>query len=375
MTIDEEEGEEEYKEEDEISHQQDWLVGGGVVDIALNIQTILLIRITGFPGHDPPSQPRVTRPLTPEFDFQYSRDEDDVVVQTSVSHTANPSMPSNQRSSSSPAPPDASPMQLQTHKVQVMMSQPDNVLRCHHKKNGQPRLPDPETLELLHQVKSDKDQPTQRSRTKRSRKLDGPKPTQLAWYGLRWKCFLKDAKGECHAQHALENAFPALVADLPSSVSEVLISVLIAWDQDGKQFEAGIWPQQKSNMARLLYNNLATWQSDLKKSAVSLVPQSYSLIPPPSVPIHERAQWIEHAAAALLKGSLFLHPGLDKCGKTRNFAHPTLRDLVIVFFYTGPYQIARRQPDIFHNQLPTSCLALVGAAVVFLPLLNIIILI
>jgi hypothetical protein len=120
-----------------------------------------------------------------------------------------------------------------------MTSQPDNVLKHHHKKNGQPHLPNPETLESLHQVKSDEDQPTQRTKTKQSRKLNGPKPTQLAWYGPRWKSFLEDAKGECHAQHALENPFPALVADLLSSVSEVLISVLIAWDWDSKQFEAG----------------------------------------------------------------------------------------------------------------------------------------
>ncbi|KAG2738820.1 hypothetical protein P692DRAFT_20882270 [Suillus brevipes Sb2] len=156
-------------DEEEISHQQiGWGGGGGggggLVDVALNIQT-------------------------------------------SVSRTANPSMRSNQRSNSSQAPPDGSLRQPQ--EVQVTMSQPDDILRRHHKKNGQPRLPDPETLELLHQVESDTDQPTQRSKPKRSRKLDGPKPTQLAWYGPRWKCFLEDAKGECRAQHALENPFPA----------------------------------------------------------------------------------------------------------------------------------------------------------------------
>ncbi|KAG2127613.1 uncharacterized protein EDB93DRAFT_1256936 [Suillus bovinus] len=155
-----------------------------------------------------------------------------------------------------------------------------------------------------------------------SMEIRGFKPNAATIATPRWKCFLEDAKGECRAQHALENPFPALVANLPSSVSEVLVSVLIAWDQDGKQFEAGIWPQQKSNMARL-------------KSAASLEPQSYSLIPPASVPIHEHAKWVEHTAAALLEGSLFLHFGLDEYGKTRNFAHPALRDIVIIFFYTG----------------------------------------
>ncbi|KAG1897423.1 uncharacterized protein F5891DRAFT_1191866 [Suillus fuscotomentosus] len=284
-----------------------------------------------------------------KFDFQYSCDEDDVVAQTSVLHAANPSMLSIQQSSSSQIPSDTSPMQPQLQDVQITISQPDNVLKRHHKKNGQPRLPDPEALKLLHQVESDDNQ---QSKTKRSKKpSDGPKPTQLAWYGPRWKSFLEDAKGECRAQHALENPFLALVADLPSSICEVLVSVLVAWDQDGKQFEAGIWPQQKSNMARLLYDDLAT----------CLAPQSYSLIPPPPIPFQECAEWVEHAAAALLEGSLFLRFGLDEYGKTRNFAHPALRDGVIIFFYTGPYGITRRRPDIFHNQLPVSCLALVSA--------------
>ncbi|KAG1767586.1 hypothetical protein EV702DRAFT_1203621 [Suillus placidus] len=149
------EDEEDEEDEEEISHQQ--IGWGWLVDVALNIQTILLIQITGFSGHEPPSQPRVTRPLTPEFDFQYSRDENDVVAQTNVSHTGNSSMLSNQPSNSSQAPPDASLTQLQLQEVQVMTSQPEDVLRLHHKKNGQPHFPDPETLELLHQVESDED--------------------------------------------------------------------------------------------------------------------------------------------------------------------------------------------------------------------------
>ncbi|KIK38829.1 hypothetical protein CY34DRAFT_90339 [Suillus luteus UH-Slu-Lm8-n1] len=40
-------------------------------------------------------------------------------------------------------------------------------------------------------------------------------------------------------QYVLENPFPALVANLLSSVTKVLISVLIAWDRNSKQFEAG----------------------------------------------------------------------------------------------------------------------------------------
>lgn len=102
------------------------------------------------------------------------------------------------------------------------------------------------------------------------------------------------------------------------------------------------------------------------------------------VPVQECAAWIEHAAAELIKGSFFLRFGVDEQvsdlvlitivlmedfqGRTRNFAHPALREAVISFFYTGPYQITRRMPEIFRMELPLSCLALVAAAVTFSPL-------
>jgi hypothetical protein len=191
----------------------------------------------------------------------------------------------------------------------------------------------------------------QRSQTKASKKSsDGPKPTQLAWYGPCWKSFLEDAKGECRAQHALENPFPALVNDLPASVTEVLLSVLVEWDADGKLFEPGkhlfvldpirfhiaiqgsgqgkslTWPDWYVNVLcshrgladtlgfiLQLYDDLATWRSDLKKTAISIAPLSYSLIPPVhSVPPQERATWVEGAAAGLIAGSLFLRFGVDE---------------------------------------------------------------
>ncbi|KAG2151773.1 hypothetical protein BD769DRAFT_1658211 [Suillus cothurnatus] len=181
---------------------------------------------------------------------------------------------------------------------------PQDVLKHHHNKNRQPQLPDPDTLELLHQV-TESNKPTQYSRTRRSSEpKDGPKPTQLACYGPHWKAFLEDAKRECCTEHALENPFLTLVQDLLVSVTEVLVVVLVAWDQDSKQFKAGIWPDQKPNMAWLLYDDLATWWSDLKKNATSIAPIQYSLIPPPSVPAQQCAGWIKTAAVALLVNSL-----------------------------------------------------------------------
>jgi len=125
--------------------------------------------------------------------------------------------------------------------LQTTPSKPNNVLNCHHDKNGHPRLPDPESLQLLNQVAESVDQAQGQSRTKKSKGPDsGPRPDQLAWYGPRWKSFLEEAKGECRGQHALENPFPPLIKGVPGTISEVLLSVLIVWDKNGRQFEAGM---------------------------------------------------------------------------------------------------------------------------------------
>ncbi|KAG2100473.1 uncharacterized protein F5147DRAFT_839244 [Suillus discolor] len=257
----------------------------------------------GFVEDVPPSQSPVARPLTPEIQFQYSRDEDDVVAQTSLDKTS--------RNESSQDPPDISPgprRQASQH-IETITSKPDDVLQRHHKKNGKPCLPDPESLELLNQVSECDVQPLKNKKSRSSR--GGPTPDQLSWYGPCWKSFLEDAKVECRAQHALENPFPTLVKNLPGTITEVLIAVLVVWDTNGKQFEAGVWPEQKFNMTRLLYDDLSTWRSDLKKTAISIAPVSYSLIPPLSVPIQERAAWVEHAAAELIKEAFFLRFGVD----------------------------------------------------------------
>ncbi|KAG1807236.1 hypothetical protein EV424DRAFT_1543952 [Suillus variegatus] len=273
----------------------------------------------GFSAEALPTQAQVARPLTPEFEFQYSRDEDEDSAQMRCSTRARAEL-----------------------------------------KNGQPCLPDPEMLQLLNQVAESVDQVQHRSKAKKSKGSDRPRPDQLAWYGPRWKNFLEEAKGECCGQHALENPFPPLVKEMPGTISEVLLSVLVAWDKNGRQFEAGVWPEQQYNMTRLLYDDLSTWRSDLKKTAISITPLSYPLLPPPSVPPQQRATWVESAAKDLLQGGLYLRFGIDENGKTRNFANPALRDTSIAFFYTGPYRIARRRPDQFRTQLPISCLALVA---------------
>ena len=46
-----------------------------------------------------------------------------------------------------------------------------------------------------------------------------------------------------------------------------------------------------------------------------------------------------------------------------------MKEATIEFFYTGSYHIADKRPNLFRNSIPLPCLALVGAAVFFPPVL------
>ncbi|KAG1733959.1 hypothetical protein EDB19DRAFT_1911300 [Suillus lakei] len=313
----------------------------------------------GFSREPEPSPVHVTSTLAPDFDFQYSCDEVDMNAEQRLAFD-------------NPSSNDSASEGVQCVPQEPADSQPAivDVLNQHHTRNGRPNLPDPASLHVLcHPAetkgsKNDEDPVNMQQQAKAKRSPDGPRPTQLMFYPIRWKSFLEDAKGACRAQHALENPFPAFIKDSPGSVTEALLAVLVQWDAAGKQFEPGYWPIHKPNMSKLisLYEDLSTWRSELKKNVVLIASTMPGLVPPPTIPPQECPSWVERAAAELKVGSKFLRDGVDEQGKTRNFANPALRDIIIMFVYTGPYRIARRHPDIFSKQLPLSCLALVSAA-------------
>lgn len=287
-----------------------------------------MLVLTLSPGfcQETPQPPPNPRPLTPEFKFEYScdKDESNAAAALALAQPKQNVQYSRDKNNAAANHTSAQP-------------KPTDILEQHQKKNGRCQLPDPGHLEILCQeseINVQHEAPQSRSEVK---------PTQLGWYKSGWKSFLEEAKGECRAVHALDNPFPNLIKDLPRSITGVLTSLKTKWEKTGKQVESGtssyvpdfhhlnlsvgVWPAQQSNMARLvsvfvmalpaftlssqLYDDLATWRSELKKVTISLAPRMLDLIPPAEVPAQEHSTWVQNAALELRIDSLFLRDGFD----------------------------------------------------------------
>ncbi|KAG1899092.1 uncharacterized protein F5891DRAFT_1189906 [Suillus fuscotomentosus] len=312
-----------------------------------------------------------------ESDANEESDNDDSEIGWGGDHGCHSMHPGFSKEGISVSQPQAitRPSDFEFHHSDDAMNEPtkpDDVLQRHHKKNECPRLPDPAMLGLIHCQETQPINAKSRNSGVKANKVklakskeltEGPKLTQLGWYPPQWKTFLEEVKAECCAQHAIENAFLDSIKDLPLSVTEALTTSLVEWLEAGNEVEAGIWPNHKTDMAKLLYEDLSTWRSNLKKIAISIMPSMYNLIPSAEVPPQARTAWVENTATELLDKSLFLRNGVDELGKTNNAAHPALKAAAITFFYTGSYCIAHRRPDIFKEELPLQSLALVCTAV------------
>ncbi|KIM52860.1 hypothetical protein SCLCIDRAFT_81925, partial [Scleroderma citrinum Foug A] len=109
-------------------------------------------------------------------------------------------------------------------------------------------------------------------------------------------------------------------------------------------------------------DDMSTWQGELKKMALYISCSFYNLQSYSSGE-NNPTTYVERTATALLKRSMFLRDGFDENGKTKNFAHPALKHLIIDFFYTGTYCITQQHADIFYHRIPFQCLTLASTTV------------
>jgi len=122
-----------------------------------------------------------------------------------------------------------------------------DVLAQHHKKNRCSRIPDPDTLNVIHTASepqiskddSDLNECACAPQNSLKQKDQPAKPYQLSYYGPMWKDCLKEAKLECCVVHLLDNPFPLKVKNLHGLITEALVTVVVQRDKRGEHVEKG----------------------------------------------------------------------------------------------------------------------------------------
>ncbi|KAF8547178.1 hypothetical protein OG21DRAFT_1490440 [Imleria badia] len=106
-----------------------------------------------------------------------------------------------------------------------------------------------------------------------------------------------------------------------------------------------------------LWEDLGSWQSALRKKALTFVTQRYQWDPE-----NRRDRNIQIAKNLLGNGGLFLKDGVDAEGHANNLAHPALSGLTIDFFYTGSSSVGKLFPEVFAGEVPRVTMAIATTA-------------
>ncbi|KAI5997506.1 hypothetical protein EDD15DRAFT_2364229 [Pisolithus albus] len=201
------------------------------------------------------------------------------------------------------------------------------------------------------------------ARLGRARNTVVVKPTTLAFYPPLWTKLLDEAKARIRLYVATEEPFLRLETAVDGQCSEEIIELVVKYQEDRSELEAGFYPQYKRSMARMLFNDTQTFRSEIKKVAVRIVPIEYNLSAPQSATTErERLDAVKQKATALLEGAKFLRGECDSLGKASNFAHPALRNICLGVYYSNSVKSLRQYVE-FQHFVPYKALALAAAIV------------
>ncbi|KAI6024029.1 hypothetical protein PISMIDRAFT_13189 [Pisolithus microcarpus 441] len=135
------------------------------------------------------------------------------------------------------------------------------------------------------------------------------------------------------------------------------LKVIAHFQAQGWEVKASYYLTHKLDMCRL------TFHSDLKKAVMKSVHADYELYPPSTTKLEE-----EHIAAVKKKADNLLSTGKYLCGepdnqgRASNFAHCTLKNITLAFYYANTSKCLCQFLE-FQEYIPYKVLALITAMV------------
>ncbi|KAI6096005.1 hypothetical protein F5141DRAFT_1221212 [Pisolithus sp. B1] len=141
------------------------------------------------------------------------------------------------------------------------------------------------------------------------------------------------------------------------------MEVIAHFEAQGWEVKAGYYLTHKLDMCRLLFNDILTFCSDLKKVAIKSLCAEYDLYPPTTANTEEQCiAAVKKKADDLLSMARYLHGEPDGQGRASNFAHRALKNICLTFYYSNTSKCLHQFAE-FQEYVPYRALALVTAMV------------
>ncbi|KAI6016310.1 hypothetical protein PISMIDRAFT_99205 [Pisolithus microcarpus 441] len=129
-------------------------------------------------------------------------------------------------------------------------------------------------------------------------------PTMLAFFGPLWCKLLGEAKARMWLYVAMEVPFLHCEMVIDGVCMEILVEMVIKYKDDGLELEAGFYPEHKRSMAMILFNDMQTFHSEIKKVTVHIIPFEYGLYPPETINYNaKQINFVKKKATQLLKSA------------------------------------------------------------------------
>ncbi|KIK31795.1 hypothetical protein CY34DRAFT_19564 [Suillus luteus UH-Slu-Lm8-n1] len=264
-----------------------------------------------------------------------------------------------------------------------------DILQAHHTKNRRPRSPSPTYLSSIrsHHPKAkrartrtslssdDSDQQDnledlnevdidngRRHRTKKAKgAANNRDATNVGFYPSLWQKLLDRAKANFRLYIATSVPFPDKEQSIGGTgvCGEVIAEAIVQWQEQKRKLEKGYYPEFKTGMATVVFNDAATFRSKIKQIVLTVVPMAYEL----ALGVNGNTiESVKLKATGLLKKAMYLRGHPDSEGRASNFANDAVRIVCHKSFYDNGSKSLKQFAEFQKTILPAA-LFLVGTII------------
>ncbi|KAG1765869.1 hypothetical protein EV702DRAFT_1204396 [Suillus placidus] len=176
--------------------------------------------------------------------------------------------------------------------------------------------------------------------------------TTLGFFPHLWGKLVNYAKANFRLHLTISDPFPTKEDALSGVCGEAITEAIVHWQDQKRQVEKGYYPKYKREMAIMVYNDAATFQSWIKQVVLTVVPLEYGL----ALLQGNTIASIKMKASGLLKKTTFC------MGCTSNFANNALQTVCHKVYYNSGSKSLRQFPA-FQKTIPPNALILVATIV------------